>query len=51
MEINVTQQVDRQTALTITEMVHDILIDLGYGLTAFEWQLNVTVPEKEDDNG
>ena len=51
MEINVTKLVDRQTSLAITEMVHDILIDLGHSLTAFDWELTVTLPEKEDDDG
>lgn len=46
--INVTQFLDKPTALSITEAVHDLLIDMGHGLTAFEWELNVTIPVSEE---
>lgn len=51
MKINVTKEVDSQLSLAITEMVHDILLDWGHGFTAFEWELAVTLPEKEEDDG
>ena len=51
MEINVTKEVDKHMSLAITETVHHILIEWGYDVTAFDWELNVTLLEKEDDDG
>tara|TARA_R100000406_G_C3101638_1_gene122144 strand:+ start:439 stop:597 length:159 start_codon:yes stop_codon:yes gene_type:complete len=49
IELNVTGEVDKRMSLAITEMVHDILIEWGHGVTAFDWELKVTLPNKDDE--
>ena len=49
MELDMTEAIDKATADAIEDAVCDDLIDMGYDILDFQWQLTVTFTDEDDD--